>query len=98
MNSLEWLQTWYLAQCDGDWEHDYGITIKTLDNPGWSVMIELKGTDYSLPDKKWKQIETTEQDWYGYKVENDVFDAAGDPSKLEFLLQLFREQIEGLMK
>ena len=25
MGTLEWLQKWYLEQCDGDWEHGYGV-------------------------------------------------------------------------
>ena len=40
------LQDWYLAQCNGDWEHEFGIKIDTLDNPGWSVVIDLLGTNY----------------------------------------------------
>ena len=38
-NALQALQQWYLAQCDGDWEHGYGVSITTLDNPGWSLDI-----------------------------------------------------------
>ena len=41
MNSLEWLQSWYAAQCNDTWEHDHGITIDTLDNPGWHVRIDV---------------------------------------------------------
>ena len=40
-NILIWLQNWYDKQCDGDWEHTYGIQIGTMDNPGWSVKISL---------------------------------------------------------
>ena len=29
------LQKWYKSQCNGDWEHSFGIKIETLDNPGW---------------------------------------------------------------
>ena len=43
-NPISWLQNWYTTQCDGDWEHDYGITIGTLDNPGWYVVINLVET------------------------------------------------------
>ncbi|MFE2849501.1 Imm53 family immunity protein, partial [Streptomyces scopuliridis] len=32
---LDWLQNWYTQQCDGDWEHEWGVKIATLDNPGW---------------------------------------------------------------
>ena len=42
---LEWLQDWYLKQCDGGWEHEYGIKIETLDNPGWKVIIDLAYTE-----------------------------------------------------
>jgi hypothetical protein len=44
MTALDDLHHWYLAQCDGDWEHSNGISIETLDNPGWSVKIDLSDT------------------------------------------------------
>ncbi|MBS1660912.1 MAG: hypothetical protein JST68_07650 [Bacteroidetes bacterium] len=39
MNILNWQQTWHLEQCDGEWEHEYGVKIETLDNSwiGYSV-------------------------------------------------------------
>lgn len=43
-NLLEWLQDWYLQQCDGEWEHFYGVKIETLDNPGWYIEIDLNDT------------------------------------------------------
>jgi len=43
-DEMNWLQQWYLAQCDGEWEHGFGITIETIDNPGWSVQICVEGT------------------------------------------------------
>ena len=42
MNALERLQDWYVAQCDGTWENDRGITVETLDNPGWKVVVGLE--------------------------------------------------------
>ncbi|MHC3815880.1 Imm53 family immunity protein [Streptomyces sp. DT9] len=42
---LDWLQNWYAQQCDGDWEHEWGVKIATLDNPGWTIEIDLKETD-----------------------------------------------------
>jgi len=35
------LQDWYLAQCNGDWEHEFGIKIDTLE----------KGHEYVREDK-----------------------------------------------
>jgi len=42
MNSfgLTELQAWYVVQCDGDWEHTYGVKIETLDNPGWMLRVD----------------------------------------------------------
>ena len=31
----KWLQEWAMSQVDGDWEHELGISISMLDNPGW---------------------------------------------------------------
>ncbi len=44
MGLVEQIQAWYAAQCDGGWEHQYGVSIETLDNPGWCVMVDLSGT------------------------------------------------------
>lgn len=91
-SNLIWLTEWYANQCDGDWEHSYGIKIETLDNPGWSVIIDIEGTNCKhLSDSRWKYVEFDDANWYGYKIENGKFEASGDPSKLDYLLQLFRE-------
>lgn len=45
-NVIKWLQDWYFENCNGDWEHTYGITIETLDNPGWQLKICLEDTKY----------------------------------------------------
>jgi len=42
-NELKWLQQWYSEHCDGAWEHGFGITIETIDNPGWARL--QKGHD-----------------------------------------------------
>ena len=44
MDNIKKLQEWYIKQCNGEWDHLYGITIETLDNPGWSVQIDLEHT------------------------------------------------------
>ena len=43
-SDFDYLAHWYAAHCDGDWEHDFGIRIQTLDSPGWSISIDLSGT------------------------------------------------------
>jgi hypothetical protein len=39
-DDVTWLTQWYLAQCNEDWEHSYGVAIGTLDNPGWSLEVD----------------------------------------------------------
>lgn len=73
---LSRLQEWYADQCDGDWEHQEGIEIGTLDNPGWSVKISLDGT--GLEERAFDRIrvERTENDWLQAWTESRTWNAA----------------------
>lgn len=90
-SELKWLEEWYRRQCNGDWEHSFGIEIETLDNPGWLISIDLKETELENLTIDYKLKENSENDWYSIKCHNSKFTAAGDPLKLEFLLKLFRD-------
>ena len=37
--AFEWLQQWYADHLDGEREHQNGVRIETLDNPGWSLSV-----------------------------------------------------------
>ena len=89
MDVLSWFQEWYSQQCDGDWEHDDRITIQSLDNPGWMVVINL--LDMELEDKEFEslKIERSENDWLHCKVENKVFRGAGGAGNLKKMLEVF---------
>jgi Immunity protein 53 len=45
MTPIDRLSEWYRAQCNDVWEHSYGVSIGTLDNPGWLVKIDIVGTN-----------------------------------------------------
>ena len=94
MNALEWLKEWYKSNCDGDWEHCYGICINTMDNPGWYVEIEFCETD--LKGKIFKNLEISKgkNDWINCKVEDDVFHGMGDANKLEQIIEVFKDFAE----
>ena len=77
-NALFILQNWLINNCNGDWEHEYGVKIETIDNPGWSIKIELTGTP--LENLSFSKIENKDNIyncWLDIKVENDVFIAFG---------------------
>lgn len=89
INVLSALQKWYLDQCDGDWEDQWGVTIGTLDNPGWSLRIDLIGTRKENATLEKTMIERTEQDWIFYWTADHQFHAACGPENLEESIALF---------
>ncbi|HQZ15391.1 MAG TPA: immunity 53 family protein [Vicinamibacteria bacterium] len=90
-NELEFIQAWYRAQCDGAWEHSCGVKIDTLDNPGWSVTIDLRGTPLEHGTMAKLSQDCGPGDWVFMEVTGAQFRAAGDPSKLAAILGAFRE-------
>lgn len=88
---IEKLQNWYLEQSDGDWEHEYGITIETLDNPGWKVSIDLSGT--YLEGREFAAIKQDESgtDWLFCEVRDHTFLGYGGALKLGIILSVFHE-------
>ena len=94
MSILNWLSEWYKSNCNGDWEHCYGIKIGNIDNPGWMVDIEFSETN--LEDKVFKKIDFvhSDTDWYFCKVENNIFKGRGDSNKLTKILETFKNWVE----
>lgn len=91
-DNIEIISKWFLEQCDGDWEHEYGIKIETLDNPGWHITIDLQFTSLeSLAIEE--RVDNSEDDWYFLEIKNNQFTAAADPMKLNFILEKFVEII-----
>lgn len=94
MEVIKWLENWYQLHCDGDWEHSYRVKIETIDNPGWNVKIDLADTSLENLHVEYSLLEISETDWYGYSIKNGMFNAAGDPTKLLFLIDLFKGIVE----
>lgn len=91
---IQRLQAWYLARCDGEWEHRYGIDIGTLDNPGFCLRVDLMGTPLEPRPFSPVNVERSEQDWYHCWVEDQQFHGAGGARNLEDLLRTFLEWAE----
>lgn len=87
---LTWLQAWYGSQCNGDWEHGYGVEIGTLDNPGWRVSINVSGTALEGKPRKRVKVDRGEHDWCHTWVEEGAFQAACGPLNLGEALHAFR--------
>lgn len=101
MDTLTRLQQWYASQCDGDWEHRYGIQIETLDNPGWLVMVHLHGTQ--LLNRPFTPLEEGTGNeghpelprWISCFVRDGIWHGAGDESQLERMLVVFVDWAAG---
>jgi hypothetical protein len=98
MSITQELAAWYHQQCDGDWEHIYGITIETLDNPGWRVKIDLVDTE--LADQPFQIVERLEPEltWLRCWVADQTFHAAGGPEQLEEMLSIFLDWAKTISK
>ena len=94
MDLLKWIQNWYVQQCNGDWEHGSGITIETLDNPGWAIKVNLRET--SLQGRTFERVNVENGDlgWWHCWLENDTFHGACGPRNLETVIAIFKEWTE----
>jgi len=96
MSSLEWMQKWFFSQCNGDWEHRLGITIETLDNPGWRVVINPEGTILDGVSSTPVSIERSESNWLTCRVRDKQFEGFCGPENLVEIMDIFRNWSESM--
>jgi len=87
--SISSLERWYLSQCNGEWEHGFGVHIDTLDNPGWTVRINLRDTKKQDAVLKRVRVDRSENDWIQYWVEKRDFHIACGPTNLSEAIDIF---------
>ena len=116
--TLQRLQEWYGKHCERvpwegpgldpsvPWEELYGVTIDTLDNPGWSVEIDLADTELeSEPFERYVDQEAAEAEWlecwrdlresHPTLPNGPVFRATCGPHRLDEALENFLDWAEG---
>lgn len=94
LDEIDWLIQWRNQRCDGFFEHESGIEITTLDNPGWGVTIDLRNTNLenrSMPDFV---ADHGDEDWMHCTVESRKFRGHGDNFKLRKIIAVFRNWAE----
>ena|SRR5215212_693829 len=89
MNTIEQIQAWYASQCNGEWEHQYGMSIDTLDNPGWAVSIDLIDTNLENATMIPYQRDASDNDWVFCEIKDGKFIGNGSPDKLSIILEIF---------
>jgi len=94
MDLINWLEGWYESNCDGSWEHLYGISIDTIDNPGWHLKVNILDTLYENVTFDDITIERTEHDWmFCRKIDGNI-DCAGGPRNLNEMLEIIKKWME----
>jgi hypothetical protein len=94
LNILEWIQEWMFQNCDGVWENAQTFTITTIDNPGWSVTVNLVGTKLENELFPIVDIENNEMDWLYCTIKNKQFQGDGGVKNLIKILEIFRNWAE----
>lgn len=86
---LEKLQNIYLSQCNGDWEHSFGVQIDTLDNPGWWFTFDLQDTPLMGVTFERTSIERNASNWVQYESTGNKFEGACGVQNLSELITIF---------
>lgn len=77
INNLKWLENWYKENCNGDREHTYGISIQTIDNPGWKITINLNETDFENLTLDFIGTDNSEDDWFKFGIKDQSYIGVG---------------------
>ena len=91
---IQLLQDWTKSQIDGDWEHELGISISMLDNPGWILSADVSNYgDFLTETKPWGR--DNDVDWIDFEIrviaKTYVYiEIFGDISKLNKILYSFK--------
>lgn len=96
--AVAWLSAFYSGHCDDAWEHQYGVTIQTIDNPGWTIEVDLTGTEFAASEfvsiDNGTDVESA--DWYVVFGRDGKLRGAGSPDRLGTLLVLLVEAMQSV--
>ena len=96
MDNLSWLDQFFGSLTDGEWESEFGITIESVNNPGWMVRIDLDGTGLNPSTFRTVSDQRTEKNWIECKVEEGKWLGGGGIGNLDEVLSVFRAWVEGM--
>ena len=91
---LNWINEWYISQCNGEWEEYYGIKIETLDNPGWIVQIDILETNLEDVEFRTYHFDNGENDWLKCEIKDGKFIGMGDVTKISCIIEIFKQWSE----
>lgn len=73
------------------------MKIVTIDNPGFSIGIDLVGTPMeNVPFNGQEYNMESDDDWFTCWRENGGFEAAGAPSRLDDMIECFLDWVDSV--
>lgn len=88
------LEGWYAARCDGVWEHDHGVRIDTIDNPGWSLVVDLDSEEAMRLGHCEAKFNRAPDNWIACAVSGSRFEGYGGPSNLRDIIGVFLDWVQ----
>jgi len=86
MGLIKWLETWYKKNGNGALPR---IKIQGIDNPGWGIDIDLRGTE--LEGQIFElNVDNSDDDWIICSVRDNLFTGVGDVDKLSKVIKTFK--------
>jgi hypothetical protein len=92
--SLQELTRWYARQCDGDWEHGFGIEIRFPKASTCHLIIELRGTKCENQQFNPVTKNRSGNNWLDCFVKDGKFNGLCYPLNLPEVLNIFRHWTE----
>jgi hypothetical protein len=86
---LQQLQAWCEDQAGAEWDRGAGIRIETIEDPGWRVHIDLRGTGLEFRDFSEVRDLCPGDGWLHCRVRSGCFEGCGGPFMLEQILDRF---------
>ena len=94
-DALGWLQGWFAAKCDGEWEKQCGVSLVSTDDGGWFLSVPLQETE--LEGRAFDRIDhnaKADESWWICQLGEGHFLAACGPRDLGAVIAVFRNWAE----
>jgi hypothetical protein len=86
---LKWLQNWFANECDGDWERNQIIFLRSTSNPGWLLEVDLSDIPLDTLAFDAIDVQRSATDWVICTLTDGKFTGAGGTQNLIEIVELF---------
>lgn len=88
---FHWIEQWYASHCDGVWERENGIEIRSLEKPGWLLRFDVGEEAVAWKPVRW-DVDDADR-WLDAWLDDGVLNVACGPRALREAVALIREAV-----